>query len=143
MAGLLHNGQLVGAIQVGLGGEPGAQTVAGVFRGVQANPGGGPLHDQPYRVFVQWFGLQPPMPVDLPEDWPLLQTCRLQPFPIGADRTRLRVGAIRDGDFPAAAFLVGLGAAEGGHQPVFLVRDILDGQSRQLGTPEAARETDQ
>jgi hypothetical protein len=46
-----------------LRGKSGAQAVAGVFRGIEACSGGGPLYDQPNGVFVQRPGLQPAMPV--------------------------------------------------------------------------------
>jgi len=143
MAGLLHDGQLVSAVQVRLGGEPRAQTMAGVFRDVQADPGGGPLHDQPHRVLVQGLGFQPPIAGRSRGRPHLARVPPLAAIPDSNGPDTSPGWSHKGGLLPAMAFLVGLGAVEGDHQPVFLVGDILDGQSRQLGSPEAARETDQ
>ena len=53
MAGLAHDGELPGTIQVRLGGEAGAQGVAGIVGGIEAGRLGGSFYDQADGVFVQ------------------------------------------------------------------------------------------
>ena len=143
MAGLLHDGEFGGAVQVGLGGETGAEAVAGVSGRIEAGAGDGAFDDGADRVFVQGLRVDAAMAVDFTKDRAGLDRGGSQPIFVGVDRARFGAGPDGDRERSSLAFLVGLRPAQADHQAIRFAGDVLDRQRGQFGASEAAGETDQ
>ena len=64
MAGLAHDGEFAGAIQVALRGEAGAQGMAGVLCGIEPGGFGGAFYDQAHGILVQADGTDVAVAID-------------------------------------------------------------------------------
>jgi hypothetical protein len=94
VAGLLHDGEFARAVHGGLSGEAGAQTVAGVVRGIEAGPARGAFHDPADGVAVEPGFAHEAKLVDRPEQGPGRKGSEGKPGTHGAHRAGQRIGSI-------------------------------------------------
>ncbi len=110
VAGLAHDIEFGGVIQIRLRDEAGAQTVPGKACLIEAGALDGAFQNARHRSRMQPLVLQPSETVDAAEHWPCLDTALLEPALIRAHGTSRCRRAIRNADGSPGAFLVGLRA---------------------------------
>ena len=143
MAGLAHDVELGCVIQIRLGHEAGAQTVAGKQGLIEAGALDGAFQNARHRRRMQPLVLQPSETVDPPEDRPRPDSALFEPALIRAHGTSRRRRAIRNADGSPGAFLVGLRAIECEHQAVGALRHVFDIERAEFGAAQAAGEADE
>ena len=142
MPGLAHDGCLAGAVPGCRRGEPAAQRMAGIGRGIKAGGFGCALHDQHHRLVAQALGADRPTLVDRPEQRPV-RADPGQPRLDRAHRAGCGIGAVADRDLPADAFLIGLRDPDGDRQPFLAHGDIASIKRHQFGAAKGPGEPQQ
>lgn len=128
VAGLVGDGAVGGAAQVGVRDEPGPETVGGVVGGVQAGAGDGGLDEGVDRAGVEGSCAGAVVLADAAKDGAVDDARKGQPLLQGGDGAAVAVGGPGEDDkFGSLAGLVGLGPKQGQDKPVDVVVDIVDG----------------